>query len=400
MSNSSLPTIKLPLTVRRSVEIWGVIGLGYIIVVGRGVLMPLVMAAFLALLLLPVYRWFRSKGIGNAISILLSLLVLILIVGGISIFLSFQVAGLLNDIPEMQKNLNAHWQSISSWIADKWNIPIKQQLSVINKQVGSVGNNISGTLQGAALSLSNVLIFIGLLPIYIFLLMFYKGQLRKFIMLWFNKDDHQQVNVAFQETQVIVKHYLVGLLIQITYLTVLVGGVLMLFGIKHAILIGLTFGILNLIPYVGALLGNVIGVLVTLTSSQELWHVWLVLGTIAVVQFLDNNILMPRIVGSKVKLNSLASIVGIIIGGTLAGIPGMFLSIPVMAVMKIMFDKSPALCQWGVLLGEPEEDKKDKKNAVKELKQSLEDKRNTKIDKELDPKNDNSNNTTGNSPTQ
>jgi predicted PurR-regulated permease PerM len=215
--------------------------------------------------------------------------------------------------------------------------------------------------------------------------MFYKKQLRKFIMLWFHKEDHEQVNDAFQETQVIVKHYLVGLLIQITYLTVLVGGILMLFGIKHAILIGLTFGILNLIPYVGALLGNVIGVLVTLTSSQELWHIWLVLGTIAVVQFLDNNILMPRIVGSKVKLNSLASIVGIIIGGTLAGIPGMFLSIPVMAVMKIMFDKSPSLCQWGVLLGEPEEDEKNKKGTVKELKESLEEKRNDEIDKERKP---------------
>lgn len=373
MTNNSSAQTKLPLTVRRSIEILGVIGLGYIIVVGRGVLMPLIMAAFLALLLLPVYRWVRNKGAGESLSILAALLLLILIVGGISIFLSFQVAGLLNDIPEMQKNLNAHWQSISSWIADRWNIPIQKQLDVLNKQVAGLGNNISGMLQGAAVSASNVLIFIGLLPIYIFLLLLYKKQIRKFIMLWFGKEDHEKVGDAFGETQVIVKSYLVGLLIQITYLTVLVGGILLLFGIKHAILIGLTFGILNLIPYVGALIGNVIGVLVTLTSSQELWHIWLVLGTIAVVQFLDNNILMPRIVGSKVKLNSLASIVGIIIGGTLAGIPGMFLSIPIMAVMKIIFDRSPSLCQWGVLLGEPEEE--GKKGPMSQLKRSLEKKR-------------------------
>jgi predicted PurR-regulated permease PerM len=155
-----------------------------------------------------------------------------------------------------------------------------------------------------------------------------------------------------RETQVIIKSYIVGLVIQITYITILLGGLLFLFGIEHAVLIGVIFAILNLIPYVGALIGNVIGVLLTLTSSQEVWPIFVVLGTIAAVQFLDNNILMPRIVGSKVKINALASIVGVIVAGSLAGISGMFLSLPVIAVLKIMFDRSNHLKQWGVLLGD------------------------------------------------
>jgi predicted PurR-regulated permease PerM len=128
--------------------------------------------------------------------------------------------------------------------------------------------------------------------------------------------------------------------------------VLFLFGIPHALLIGVIFAILNLIPYVGALIGNVIGVLLTLTSSQEVWPIFVVLGTIAAVQFLDNNILMPRIVGSKVKINALASIVGVIVAGSLAGISGMFLSLPVIAVLKIIFDRSTQFKQWGVLFGD------------------------------------------------
>jgi predicted PurR-regulated permease PerM len=123
-------------------------------------------------------------------------------------------------------------------------------------------------------------------------------------------------------------------------------------GIKHAILIGAIFAILNLIPYVGALIGNLIGVLLTLSSSQEIWPIFAVLGTIAFVQFLDNNILMPRIVGSKVKINALATIVGVIVAGSLAGISGMFLSLPVIAVLKIIFDRTESLKQWGVLLGD------------------------------------------------
>ena len=232
------------------------------------------------------------------------------------------------------------------------NFTTDQQLAMIKKQAGGLGSNIAGYAQGAAVSLSGILIFVGLVPIYIFLIMFYRNLLLRFTFLWFEKPQFPIVESALRETEVIVKYYLVGLLIQITYLTILVAGILILFGIRHAILIGITFAILNLIPYIGALVGNVIGVILTLTSSQELWQIWAVLGTIAFVQFLDNNILMPRIVGSKVKVNALASIIGIVIGGTMAGISGMFLSIPVMAVLKIMFDKSNGLKQWGVLLGD------------------------------------------------
>jgi len=155
-----------------------------------------------------------------------------------------------------------------------------------------------------------------------------------------------------RESEVIIKSYLVGLLIQITYITILLGGLLIMFGIKHAILIGAIFALLNLIPYVGALLGNIIGVVLTLSSTQEVTPIFIVIGTIAFVQFLDNNILMPRIVGSKVKINALATIVGVIVAGAIAGISGMFLSLPIIAVLKIVFDRTNNLKHWGVLLGD------------------------------------------------
>jgi predicted PurR-regulated permease PerM len=75
------------------------------------------------------------------------------------------------------------------------------------------------------------------------------------------------------------------------------------------------------------------------------------------VQFLDNNILMPRIVGSKIKINALVSIIGVFIGGSIAGISGMFLSMPIIAVLKIIFDRSESFKQWGVLFGDERPDK-------------------------------------------
>jgi predicted PurR-regulated permease PerM len=342
----------LPLSVRRSIELLGLCALGLVIVLGQNVIMPLLMAFFIAMLLLPMFRWFRKYKVPEIIAIVLCIILFFLVIALIAFFLSWQIGGFVSDIDTIQKNLSVHWNNLSTWINSKTNYTADQQLEMMRNQGSKLGSNIAGYLQGAVVSLSGILIFLGLLPIYIFLIIFYRNLLIRFVYLWFEDLDHTKVENAIRETEGIVKYYLFGLMIQIGYLTVLLGGILMLFGIKHALLIGITFAILNLIPYLGALVGNLIGVLLTLTTSQELWQIWAVLGTIAAVQFLDNNILMPRIVGSKVKVNALASIVGIVIGGTIAGISGMFLSIPVMAVLKIIFDKTNHLRQWGILLGD------------------------------------------------
>lgn len=359
---------EMPVTVRRSIELLGLCALCLVISTGQTVIMPLLVAFFIALLMLPMLRWLKQRGIPESLSIVICIIVFFLVIAGILTFLSFQIAGFVSDIETIRKNLMVHWNNLSAWISSKTNLTLNQQIEMLRQQGTKMGDNVTRYLQGAAVSLSGVFVFVGLLPIYIFLMLFYRHLLLRFVYLWFEEAEHPKVESAVRETEVIVKYYLVGLLIQIAYLTVLLGGILMLLGVKHAILIGITFAILNLIPYIGALIGNVIGVVLTLTTSGELWQVWAVLGTIAFVQFLDNNILMPRIVGSKVKINALASIVGIVVGGVIAGIPGMFISIPVMAVLKIIFDKTDNMKQWGLLLGDERPDESPANNRMQRIR--------------------------------
>jgi predicted PurR-regulated permease PerM len=341
----------MPLTVRRALELTGVYFLGMIIIAGREIITPIIMAFFLAIMLLPVHRKLRKR-MPEALSIFLTLLLLIIVVGLLVWFFSAQISNLVSDFPLIKQNVQAHLNSLSTWINAKTGISANRQLGMISEQNEKLMNYAGGMLGGAASSVTGVLIFIALLPIYIFLMLFYKNLLLRFVFLWFPQQSHGKVEEVMRETETIIKSYLVGLLIQITYITILLGGILMVLGIKHAILIGVIFAILNLIPYVGALIGNIIGVLLTLSSSQELAPIVYVLLTIAFVQFLDNNILMPRIVGSKVKINALVTILGVIIAGALAGISGMFLSLPVIAVLKIIFDRTDSMKQWGVLFGD------------------------------------------------
>jgi predicted PurR-regulated permease PerM len=343
---------ELPLTVKRSVELLGLFLLGIILVRGSGIIMPILMAFFISLVLQPVTQFFIRKKVPEALSIFISLLLLFVLVALLIWFFSSQIGNLLNDFPQIKKNVAVHLNSISNWINSISDYSTKEQVDIINKQSNKLLGMAGTLLSGAAGSLSSVLVFLGLVPIYIYLILFYKNLLLRFAFMWFKPESHEKVREAMLETKVIIKSYLLGLLIQISYITVLLGGILLIIGIKHALLIAVIFALLNLIPYVGALIGNLIGVLLTVSSTQELWPIGAVLGTIAFVQFLDNNILMPRIVGSKVKINALGAIVGVFLGGSLAGISGMFLSLPVIAVLKIVFDRSPMFKPWGVLLGD------------------------------------------------
>jgi predicted PurR-regulated permease PerM len=341
-----------PLTVKRSIELLGLVLVVAVLYIGQGIIMPVLTAFFISLVLLPLNRKLRSYKVPETLSILLCIVLLVVVVGLIGWFLTTQLSTLVSDFPQIKKNVSIHLKNLSTWLSHVSHYSTKEQLAMISKKGDNLMSYAGGIAGGAALTLTNLFIFVALLPIYIYLMLFYKDIILRFTFMWFKTEDHPQVKDAIYEAEAIIKSYLIGLLIQVTYMTVLMGGLLLIFGIKHALLIAVIFAILNLIPYVGALLGNIIGVLLTLTSSTDLWPVLTVLLVIAGVQFLDNNILMPRIVGSKIKINALIAILGVLVGGAIAGISGMFLAMPMIAVLKVMFDHTDNFKPWGVLLGD------------------------------------------------
>jgi predicted PurR-regulated permease PerM len=342
----------IPLTVRRSIELLGLVLVIAILVIAHNIIMPVLMAFFISIMLLPVFRFLRKYKFPEPAAIIIPILLVAILLGLIVWFFSIQVGSLIQDFPQIKRNVGIHLNALSNWVSNISDFSTKEQVKFINDKSNDLLGMAGKAASGAAVTLSSIFVFVGLLPIYIYLMLFYKDILLRFIFMWFKQDHHDKVKDAIYETESIIKNYLVGLLIQVTYMTILLGGILMIVGIKHALLIGVIFAMLNLIPYVGALIGNLIGVLLTLTSSTELWPVITVLLVIAAVQFLDNNILMPRIVGSKVKINALFAILGVIIGGSIAGVSGMFLSMPVIAVLKVIFDRTETFKQWGVLLGD------------------------------------------------
>jgi predicted PurR-regulated permease PerM len=343
---------EMPAAVKRSIELLGLFIMGIIVIRGQLIIMPLVLAFFLALMVMPLFRVFRKIKAPELIAILLSILCITVIAILIGWLFYAQVTSLLADLPQIERNITRHLDSLSIWISKSFGVSSREQLTFINENSSKFFNFAESAIKGTVTSVPEIFIFFGLLPIYIFLVIWYRNLFLKFAMMWVKPEKHNSLKEVLPQLEKTVQHYLVGLLIQFTYIIILLGVSLILVGIKHGLLIGLLFAILNLIPYLGPLIGNVLGILITLASSDKGTDIFLVFGVITIVQFLDNNILMPRIVGSQVKINALVSILSIFVGGAIAGTAGMFLAMPVIAVLKILFERSEKFNKWAVLLGD------------------------------------------------
>jgi predicted PurR-regulated permease PerM len=349
----------IPISVKRSIELMGIFILGIIIYIGKVIIMPVLLAFFLSLMLMPLFRLFRKVKIPETIAIFLSILCLTIFAGLVGWLFYGQMASLLVDLPEIEKNVTKHLDKVSIWIDDAFGFSPGDQFNFINRNSTKFFGIAESGLRGTIASISNMLIFFGLLPVYIYLTILYRNLFLKFILMWTSPNERKNVMQIIPRLEGMVKNYALGLLIQFTYIIILLGVTLTLVGIKHGLLIGIMFAFLNLIPYLGPFIGNILAILITLASSDRIADIIIVFGIIAIVQFLDNNILMPGIVGSQVKINALVSIVGIFIGGALAGISGMFLAMPIIAVLKIFFDNSRSFRQWGILLGDTRPKKAD-----------------------------------------
>ncbi|RZK98350.1 MAG: AI-2E family transporter, partial [Pedobacter sp.] len=144
--------------------------------------------------------------------------------------------------------------------------------------------------------------------------------------------------------------------------------VLWILGVRYAILLGLIAGIFNIIPYIGIFTALLISVIITFATAGAA-KMLLVIAVFAGVHAIDGNILMPLVVGSKVKINALFAFIGIVIGEMIWGISGMFLCIPYLAMLKIIFDRVDQLKPWGILLGG--EDKSNKKRKVYRITKNI-----------------------------
>jgi predicted PurR-regulated permease PerM len=343
---------QMPYSIRLCSKLLLVILIAFIIVQCQAILVPLYFAALIAILLLPLATALEKIRIPRAMASLLVVLIALLVISFTVYLLSAQIITFLNDIPAIKKHLAEHYATLQLWIEQQFSISATVQKTLVNNAAADVQGAGIVYVKETFFTVAQSVAFIIFILIYAFLILYYRSIIKKFIAAVFVTPDKKSIDVVLTGTKLVVKNYMTGLVIEMIIISTSNSIVLMIIGVKYAIFLGVFTGILNIIPFIGIYTGIIFTALITLTTSASMSQiVWIIIGLLA-IHFVDSNFLMPRIVGSKVKINALMTILGAVAGGLLLGFPGVFLALPTIAILKIIFDKIEVMKPWGMLLGD------------------------------------------------
>jgi len=337
----------LPLYIKLSHISIVLLSVFFVLYIGKAILVPLLYAMVYAILLNPLVNYVCNKGVNRVLSIILVLAVAFTLVGVMIYWLSMQIGSFMDTLPVFKEKFAMVFRQGLGWMSETFNVKTAE----LKEGVEQMKDNGLGNIGRVIGAIGGVFVVVFLLPVYIFMILFYKPLLLDFISQLFAKEKYETVAEVLSQTKVLIQSYLVGLLVEAFVVAVMNVAVLLALGVQYAVLLGIVGALLNIIPYIGGLIAMGLALLVTLTTMEPIYVVYVFLAY-SLVQFIDNNVIVPRIVASKVKINALVSIVVVLLGGALWGIAGMFLAIPLTAITKVILDRVEALKPFGFLLGD------------------------------------------------
>lgn len=338
---------------RATIFLVGLLALYTILYLARSIIIPLVFATIFAVVLNPVVTFFRRIGINRIVAITITLILTFLVILAFGSLLISQASRFGDSWPVLVDRFNILINQSIEWISgyfDLNEVKISEWLLRIQDELIKLSSSVIGQ---TLVLVGGVLIILFLLPVYIFLILFYQPLLIEFIRRLFGSTGHQgKVSEIVAQIESVIQRYLIGLVIEFVIMATLETVSLLMLGIEYAVFLGIIGALLNVIPYIGGLVAVALPMIVALATETSPIYALYILVIYYLIQLIDNNYIVPKIVASKVKINALFSIIVVLAGNALWGIPGMFLSIPLLAIVKLIFEQIESLKPWGYLLGD------------------------------------------------
>jgi predicted PurR-regulated permease PerM len=344
--------LQLPFYIKVSIFFVGLIAMLFILYVAKSIIIPIVFAVIIAIVLHPVVNFFVRRKINRILAIFISLLLTLIVIVAFSVLVFSQASRFGESWPILVDKFTLILNQTISGAAGYFDLNPKNIHTWITKSTGELLHFSNAAIGQTLIVVGNVFMILLLIPTYVFMLLYYHPLLIEFIHRLFGTNNKSQVTEIVTQTKALIQHYLVGLIIEAIIVATLDALALLILGIDYAILLGILAALLNVIPYIGGVVAVALPMMVAVATKDTAWYAFYVLVSYWFIQLIDNHYIVPYIVASKVKINALFSIIVVLIGNALWGIPGMFLSIPVLAIVKLIFDHIESAKPWGFLLGD------------------------------------------------
>ena len=345
MSNQGLIKVSLILFIATILLIF--------VILTKDVLIPFCISAFLSYLLYPIVWKLEKFGVNRGISILLVLLITIVLILTLVFILSSKIGSIQIDFSAIKMQFDAKIDSLLLWVETTLEIQvtsIDNFMSEVSGILFSSGQSAFGKIFSATAS---TIFAVTLLPVYIFFLLYYRTKTAKFIFMLSGRKNKDKALKILRQISTVTTKYMGGLLIVVSILAVLNSIGLYIIGVPHALVFGVFAAFLNLIPYIGTFIGGLLPILfILVTYTNPLNTMIQVLILFIAVQFVEGNFLTPRIVGGSIKLNALAIILGLFVGGMIWGMAGMLIIVPILATLKIIMENFDELKPFAFLISD------------------------------------------------
>ena len=332
----------------------------------QSVLIPFSFSCLLAILLASPCRRLERVGIRRGFATLICLLLALVFFFFVFYFISSSIISFRNDFPLMVQNIRQAVTDIQVWLQTRFHLSTEKVREFMNSSTSDVMPKTS-VIVNTALSTVSGAFFTGVIVfLQTFLLLLYRSLILKFFVSLFAEEFSSHVYNIMSRVRYVIHGYIIGLFIELLAVAFAYCGALFIIGVKYALLLGVIGAILNLIPYLGIFVACILSALITFSTNTPTAVLWSVISILA-IHLIDANILLPKIVGSKIKINALTTIMGVIIGEAIWGIPGMFLAVPGMAILKVIFEDIPAFLPFAILMDDDHHTLPAKKPVLQKL---------------------------------
>lgn len=335
-------------------------------VVAKNILIPLTIAMFFTFLLLPVSRRLERWRFPKAIAILISIILAFAAFSAVLYFFIDQVIGFLNDLPTLENTFAAKWDALQQYIADTFHVSRIEQKDWITTKIKENASTGGVLVLGLFSATTSFMASFALIPIYIFFITLYQDKIKEFVRLIAKDDNDPKALDVVKKVSKVSQKYLLGIFLDVAILSILNSTGFLILGLPHALLFGVLASALNIIPYIGVLIGSLLPILMAFLTKDTLAYPLAVAGVCIFTQFLDNNFITPYVVGSSVSINPLTATVVLVASSLIWGVSGMILCLPLTGMAKVVCDNVDSLKPYGYLLGE-EVNFNEQKNANHKL---------------------------------
>jgi predicted PurR-regulated permease PerM len=319
----------------------------YGLIMARDFLYPLALGVLISYLLFPIVNFLEKKGVSRILSIMLPLLVALAVFVFLFIFITKRISIFMEELPYFKEKTIEHIGDIQQNLEHRFGIPSDRIKNFLITQLFNLGAE-SGKLFTAT---AGTIFAILMQPVFIFLFLYYRTKFAYFILKIAGKENRQIAINILREIAQVVTRYMLGVTMVVVILCFVNSAGYIIIGIEYPVLLGVIAALFSFIPYFGTLIGGSIPFLFALVTEDSLKYSLRILLFVYIINFIENNILTPNIVGNNIRLNPFIIILGLIAGAMIWGIPGMLVTVPFLAMLKIILKKIPGMQPYAYLLG-------------------------------------------------